>query len=47
MYFVGSDGYLYISINYGAWTKVSPTGVTHISDAIKGGGVIYSLSSAC
>ena len=47
VYFVGSDGYLYISINYGAWTKVSPAGVTHISDAIKGGGVIYSLSSAC
>ncbi|SIR95711.1 hypothetical protein [Microbacterium sp. RURRCA19A] len=45
-YFLGSDGYLYQSTNMGAWTKVSPAGVTHISTAFSGG-VLFALASAC
>ena len=45
-YFLGSDGYLYQSINKGPWAKVSPAGVTHISTAFSGG-VLFALASAC
>ena len=45
-YVLGNDGYLYLSLNAGAWTKVSPGGVTGFAVDTMGLGSIYGLSAS-
>ncbi|SIS00127.1 hypothetical protein [Microbacterium sp. RURRCA19A] len=40
-YFLGSDTYLYVSNNYGAWTKTSPAGVSSFSVSTTDSGAVY------
>ena len=44
-YFLGSDSYLYQSLNAGAWTRVSPSGVTHFTIDTTGYSAIYTTGT--